>query len=71
MLTDLILNTHAVDWVFHKYCHFTYLSGYQSKYKKKIEIRLQWFGVFFFEECDLWNSGFLCDVYWEMMKLEE
>lgn len=70
MLTDLILNTHAVDWVFHKYCHFIYLSGYQSKYKKKIEIRLVMVWGFF-EEWDLWNSGFPCDVYWEIMRNEQ
>lgn len=70
MLTDLILNTHAVNRVFLKYCHFIYLTGHQSKYKKKIEIKLVMVWGFF-EECDLWNSGFLRDMYWEIMKLEE
>lgn len=46
MLTDLVLNRYAVDWVVHKYCHFVYLCGYQIKYKKKTEIRLVMIGVF-------------------------
>lgn len=75
MLTDSVLNMHAVDRVFHKYCHFIYLCEHQSKYKKKTEIRLVmvegFFLVFLFEKWDLWNSGFPCAVYWEIMKLEE
>lgn len=25
----------------------------------------------FFEEWDLWNSGFPCDVYWEIIRNEQ
>lgn len=67
---DSVLNMHAVDWVFHKSCRFIYLCGYQSKYKKKTEIRLVMVGGFS-EKWDLWNSGFPRGGYWEIMKLEE